>query len=146
MLDRFPRGQHSKAIEAPRTQAREVFVSFANRKWTADEGDFAMVGEVGGKIGAAVRIGNFAIAAQIDAAQNDATPVFVNEPSSFNTQSWQIHGGRLTQCPLARQAACSDVIFGGKRRKPHWDRGLHCRAWIIRIILIRSMCARFCAY
>src|SRR5260370_31353883 len=98
MLDRFPRSQHSKAIEAPRTQAREVFVGFANRKRTADEGDLAMVGKVGGKIGAAVRIRNLAIAAQIDAAQNDATPVLIDEPSSFNMDLWKIHGARLTQC------------------------------------------------
>src|ERR1700722_8115243 len=108
MLDGFPRSQHSKAVEAPRTQAREVLVSFGNRKRTPEEGDLAMVGKIRGKISAAVRIRNFAIAAQIDAAQNDPSPVFVNEPSSFNMQSWQVHCASLTQCPSARQAARSD--------------------------------------
>jgi hypothetical protein len=107
MLDGFPGGEKSQAIEAPCAQAREVLVSLGNRKRTADEGDLAMVGKVGGKIGAAVGVGNLAIAAQVDAAQNDPTPAFVDEPSSFDMQSWQIHGARLTQCPFGRQAAQS---------------------------------------
>ena len=96
MLDGLPGRQQANAVEAPRAQARKMFVGFGNRERTADEGDLAMVGKVGREIGAAVRVGDFAIAAQIDAAQNDAARVLVDEPSSFNMQSREVHGARLT--------------------------------------------------
>src|ERR1700733_3762376 len=70
-----------------------------------------MVGEVGSEISAAAGVGDLAIAAQVDAAQDDATPVFVDEPSSFDVQPWKTHGARLTQCPFARQAA---PAYGGE--------------------------------
>ena len=66
-----------------------MFAGFANRKRTADEGGLAMVGKVGGKIRAAVGVGDLAITAQIDAAQNNPAPVFVEEPSSFDVQPRQ---------------------------------------------------------
>src|SRR5271170_1184919 len=88
-----------------------MFAGLGNRKRTADERDFSMVGEAGSEISAAIGVGYLAIAAQVDAAQDDAPPVFVDEPSSFDVQPWQIHGARLTQCLFARQAASA---YGGE--------------------------------
>src|ERR1700676_4888964 len=89
MLDRLPRRQQADAVESPRSQPREMFVSLGERKRTPDERDLTMIGKVAREVGAAIGIRNFAIAAEVDAAKNDATSRIVDEPSSFNMHSRQ---------------------------------------------------------
>ncbi len=86
VFDRFPCRQQAQRIEAPMGKACEMFVCFGERERASDEGDIAMIAKVRREIGAAVRIGHLAIAAEIDAAQDHAAARPVGEPASFDIQ------------------------------------------------------------
>jgi hypothetical protein len=87
MFDRFPSRQQPQAIEAPRSKPSEMFDGFRDREWASDERHFAMIGKIAGKIGAAIGMRNFAVAAQIHAAKQYAPSRLIDEPSSFEVQS-----------------------------------------------------------
>src|SRR5690606_37665698 len=75
MLDGFPGGQQPEAVEAPGLQPAEMLPRLCERKGPPDEGDRAVIREVGGDVGMPVRrVGHLAVAAEIDATQNASAP------------------------------------------------------------------------
>ena len=130
MLDGLPSREQAHAVEAPMLQASEMFVRLGERKRPADEGNRAVVGKIGRMFGAAVRPWHFAIAAEIDAAQNDAPAGLVDKPTTLHVQF--LHGaprfcyaGKQNKiggpCPRQSNSARSDrmrstVASSGIRR------------------------------
>ena len=86
MLDRFPGREQAQAIEAPMLEPSEMFARFGERERSADERNVPMIVEIGRMVRAAVGIRHFAVAAQIDPAQDDAPALAVDEPASFDVE------------------------------------------------------------
>jgi hypothetical protein len=64
-----------------------MFISLREWKRSPDERDFTMIGKVAGKVGPAVGIWNLAVAAEIDAAQDDASSRLIDEPSPLDMET-----------------------------------------------------------
>src|ERR1700690_2029117 len=76
-------------------------VRLGERKRPADERDRAMIGEIGRMLGPAVRPWHLAVAAEVDAAKNDAPAGFVDEPASLHVEF--LHGRALLEFCYARK-------------------------------------------
>ena len=66
-----------------------MFLRLAQGERAADKTDLAVIGEIGGDMGAAIGIGHFAITTQIDPAQDDVPARLIDEPVSFKMQAGQ---------------------------------------------------------
>ena len=80
-------------LMAPGFEPRKVFVGFGQRERAADETHRAMIGEIARMVGAAVGIGNLAVAAEIDAAQDDAPARRLDEMFAGGGKARQAHDG-----------------------------------------------------
>ncbi len=87
MLYGFPGNQESDEVKAPVAQPVEVLVSFRHRERPAHKGNASMVEEMLRQMGSSIRVpGDFAAAAQVDAAQKQSPAFIVYQPIVFNTQ------------------------------------------------------------
>jgi len=87
MFDGFPCRQQADAVETPMGEAAEMLVRFIERKGPPDEGNRTVIGKIRRMVRPAAGVRHLAVAAEIDAAQDDLTPVLVDEPISLDAKA-----------------------------------------------------------
>jgi hypothetical protein len=68
-----------------------MLAGFGKREGSSDEAHAAMIGKIRGSVRAAVRPGDFRIAAKIDAAQQHLASVRIDEAAAFDRELGERH-------------------------------------------------------
>ena len=78
----LPRGQKTQTIKTPVSNSAEMLICLTEQKWAANKRDPPMIGEIVLVLGAAVGPRYFAVAAEVQATQDDLTTVGVHKISA----------------------------------------------------------------
>src|SRR5579859_1001756 len=89
VFDSFPGDKQAQKGEAPRAQAREMLIRFAQGKRSPHKGDAPVVEEAFANKGRAIRRkGDLAASSQVDAAQHEGSAMFVFEVWAVNVNHY----------------------------------------------------------